>query len=87
MLGAQVAARVLRVVPGEQPALLVPLREHEADEHGTEQHGDDPGRVRPVSPSRNDFFAAAMIASAYCGILLGAASALENDFVSSLVGR
>ena len=40
--------RVLSVVHGEQPLLLVVLREHEEDEHGAEEHRDDACRVCPV---------------------------------------
>src|SRR6188508_1563 len=41
--------RVLRVVGRQEPLLLVSFREAEIDQDGTEQDGDDPGGVSPVS--------------------------------------
>ena len=36
------------MVLGEQTLLVILPREHEEDERRTEQHRDDPGRVRPL---------------------------------------
>ena len=42
------SCRVLCLVRGEQPLLLVVPREHEVDEHRAEEDRDDTGGVRPV---------------------------------------
>ena len=41
---------VLALVPREQPALFVTLREHEEDERRSQQHGHDAGCIGPLVP-------------------------------------